>query len=255
MARRLGDVAYVTQVTAGPDPADPTTIPDPLPALPVSAPPEMRGVRLGIPSSYFWDSIDTEIQRLCQEAVDHCQRLGASVVKVPIPASSSAVMATLGAYEVVNLVEAASYHEQLMKDRAPYYSPEVYSLLVAGQGYRGVDYVDAQRLRGVYGREWREIFEQNRLDAVVHPTIPQPPGPQTPSQSFAIGPSIGLTKAWSNNGFPSLSLPVGLDNRGLPVGLLFAALPLQEPALLRIGLALEATIEFWKVKPPLLNGL
>jgi aspartyl-tRNA(Asn)/glutamyl-tRNA(Gln) amidotransferase subunit A len=256
MARRLGDVAYVTQITGGPDPLDPATLPDPLPALPTSAPPDLHGIRLGLPSSYFWEGIDAEILRLCKQAVETCKQLGATVVEVPIPASSAAVMPTIGTYEITNFVEAASYHEQLMKDRAAMYSPEVTALLVAGQTYRGVDYVDQQRLRGIYGREWRQIFEQHQLHCVVHPTIVNPPGPQIPSEGYGVvGPLITLCRAWSINGFPSLSLPVGLDNRGLPVGLLFASEPLQEAGLMKVGLALESAIEFWKQKPPLLKDV
>jgi aspartyl-tRNA(Asn)/glutamyl-tRNA(Gln) amidotransferase subunit A len=257
MARRMLDVSLLFGLLAGHDPRDPTTLDLPAPDLPQGPPKDLQGVRIGIPDRFFWDGVDAEIVRVCREGLQRMEAMGAELVEVPVPSSTDAVMvdAATDVYVLTNLVEATSYHRQLVKERAALYSPEVLALLEAGEALTGPDYVDAQRRRSVWARQWREVFATHRLDAVAHPTVQQPPAQQVPSQSFAVGPQITLCKAWSNNGFPSLSVPVGLDERGLPVGLLLAAPPLAEAPLLSLGIALDEDVRFFEQRPPVLTAV
>jgi aspartyl-tRNA(Asn)/glutamyl-tRNA(Gln) amidotransferase subunit A len=257
MARRVLDVSLLFGLLAGHDPRDPTTLDLPVPELPQGPPKDLRGVRIGIPDRFFWDGVDAEIVRVCREGLQRMEAMGAELVEVPVPTSTDAVMvdAATDVYVLTNLVEATSYHRQLVKERAALYSPEVLALLEAGEALTGPDYVDAQRRRSVWARQWREVFATHRLDAVAHPTVQQPPAQQVPSQSFAVGPQITLCKAWSNNGFPSLSVPVGLDERALPVGLLLAAPPLAEAPLLSLGIALDEDVRFFEQRPPVLTAV
>lgn len=253
MARRMADVSYALALVAGPDPGDPTTADEGLGDLPVTAP-DLHGARIGVPERYYWDGIDAGIDAVCREGLATLEELGATVVEVPVPPSQDQVMADYGTYEVTNLAEATSYHRGLYRsERGARYSPGVSSLIVDGESISAADYLDQQRLRSVWAREWRTIFADHRLDAVAHPTTPEHPGPQTPSQSFAVGVPIQLTRAWSINGFPSLSVPVGLDEGpGLPVGLCLSGLPFEDARLLGIGIALDEAVRFWTVAPPLL---
>ena len=253
MARRMLDVALLFGLLAGADPRDPTTLAEPVPDLPTGPPADLRGVRIGIPDRFFWDDADAEIVRVCRAGVDRLAALGAELVEIPVPASLDEVMVDprTDVYVVTNLVEATSYHRALKRERTDRYSPEVLALLESGETLSGPDYVDAQRRRSVWARQWREIFAAHQLDAVAHPTVREAPGPQLPSQSFTVGPQITLCKAWSNNGFPSLSVPVGLDARGLPVGLLLAGLPLAEAPLLSLGIALDEDVRFFEQAPPI----
>lgn len=255
MARRMLDVALLFALLSGHDPRDPTSLDEPVPTAPQDAPKDLRGVRIGVPDRFFWDGVDAEIVTLCRSGLERLRIQGAEVIEIPVPASTDEVMvdAKTDAYIVTNLAEATSYHRQLVRERAHLYSPEILALLQAGESVTGPDYIDAQRRRSVWARQWRQIFTSHRLDAVAHPTVQQPPGPQVPSQSFLVGPQITLCKAWSNNGFPSLSVPVGLDSRGLPVGLLLAGLPLQEQPLLQLGIALDESVRFFEQAPPLVQ--
>jgi aspartyl-tRNA(Asn)/glutamyl-tRNA(Gln) amidotransferase subunit A len=257
MARRMLDVSLLFGLLAGYDPRDPTSLDLPIPGLPTGPPKDLKGRRIGIPNRFFWEGVDAEIARVCRDGLQRLQAMGAELVEIPVPNSTDAVMvdAATDVYVLTNLVEATSYHRQLVKERGGLYSPEVLALLEAGEAITGADYVDAQRRRSVWARQWREIFAMHRLDAVAHPTVQQPPAQQVPSQSFAVGPQITLCKAWSNNGFPSLSVPVGLDERGLPVGLLLAALPLAEAPLLSLGVVLDEDVRFFEQRPPVLAAV
>ena len=251
MARRMVDVALLLGIMAGADPADPTTLAaavGPYPAGPPAG--GLGGVRIGIPDRYFWDGVDADIDRLCRAGLARMEAMGAELVPVPMPASTDAVLGeAVGPYEKTVVVEGASYHRRLMRERAALYSPEVLAAFQAGEGVSGPDYVDAQRLRATWAREWRATFADHRLDAVASPVVPAPPGPQTPSRSFAAGPSFNLTKPWNDNGFPALSVPVGLDSRGLPVGLQLAGLPLEEARILSLGIALDEDVRFFAQAP------
>ncbi len=252
MARRILDLALLLGIMAGADPGDPTTLAASAGPYPAAVPDNLAGARIGVPERYFWDGIDAEIDRLCREGLGRLQALGAELVPVPMPDSTGALLGErLGPYEKTVVVEAASYHRRLMRDRAALYSPEVLATIQSGEGVPGPEYVDCQRLRATWTREWRATIVTSRLDAVASPVVPEPPGPQTPSRSVAAGPSFALTKPWNLNGFPALSVPVGLDSRGLPVGLQLAGLPLEEARLLSIAAALDEDVRFFTRTPPL----
>lgn len=57
---------------------------------------------------------------------------------------------------------------------------------------------------------------------------------------------------WSTNGFPSITVPAGLDRSGLPVGLMLGGPPFTEDGLLGLGLAYEAAVPFWRDARPAL---
>lgn len=267
LTRRMADCAVLLGVMAGYDPADPTTLQAPVPSYPTTAPAGLAGVRIGLLDRHFWEDIDSGVERVCREGIDRLASMGAEIVEVPAPPSTDEVLGRgpnpYGAAQLfedgpdvlitIVLPEATSFHRRLVADRPHRYSPEVLANLKAGETISAADYLDAQRLRSRWVREWRMLFDAERLDAVASPAVPTEPTYQTPSQSFVFGPSFRLTKGFNLNGFPSVSVPVGLDQRGFPVGLQLAAEPLAEPTLLAIAIALDEDVGFFRQKPPLLE--
>ena len=267
MARRMADCAVLLQVMAGADPADPTSLQAAVPDYPKTAPADLTGVRIGLPDRFFWEDIDAEVERVCREGLDRLTAMGADVVVVPAPPSTDEVLGKgpnlYGALDTVldepdvflkiTFPEAVSFHRRLAAERPHRYSPEILANVKAGEAVSGADYLDAQRLRSVWVRECRELFADQRLDAVACPTVPTEPTYQVPSQAFLFGVSFRLTKAFNVNGFPCVSVPVGLDIRGYPVGLQLASPPLDEPRLLSIAIALDEDVRFFTHKPPLVE--
>jgi aspartyl-tRNA(Asn)/glutamyl-tRNA(Gln) amidotransferase subunit A len=117
-----------------------------------------------------------------------------------------------------------------------------------------VDYLAAQQQRSVSVRDLRALFSDRGIDAIVHPTIPKTPPRQVPIQSAENGADLSLTSPWDGLGVPSMTVPVGIDSSGVPVGLLFSGPHLSEANLYRIGLALEAAIDFHGHHRPSLLG-
>ena len=267
MARRMADCALLLQVMAGADPADPSSLQAAVPGYPATPPPgSLAGVRIGVPDRFFWEAIDAEVERVCRDGLDRLATLGAEVVMVPAPPSTEEVLGpAVNPYGSSDLLldnvlprilypELTSFHRRLAAERPHRYAPEILASIKVGETVSGADYLDAQRLRSVWVRECRELFVDHRLDAVACPTVPTEPTYQVPSESYLFGPSLRLTKAFNLNGFPCVSVPVGLDNRGLPVGLQLASPPLEEPGLLSIAIALDEDVRFFTRKPPIVEG-
>ena len=268
MARRIADCALLLQVMAGVDPADPTSLQAPVPTYPTRAPADLKGVRIGLLDKYFWEEIDAEVERVCREGVARLAAMGAEVVTVPAPPVTDEALhpgpnpygsiqyqqGGFGAEEKIILSEATSFHRPISRERPHRYTPETLGLLEFGETISAADYLDAQRLRSVWVRQWRELFADHHLDAVAGPAVPTEPTYQTPSSAYFFGVSFRFTKAFNLNGLPTVSVPVGLDNRGFPVGLMLAGRHLDEPRLLQIAIALDEDVRFFTQKPPLLAG-
>jgi aspartyl-tRNA(Asn)/glutamyl-tRNA(Gln) amidotransferase subunit A len=267
MARRIADCAVLLQVMAGPDPDDPTTLPAPVPAYPTGPPPDLAGVRIGLLDRYFWDDIEADVERVCREGVARLAALGAEIVTVPAPPVTEEILHPgpnpYGAFVVqedgpdalvkIVLPEATSFHRRLAAEKPQLYTPETLGLLEFGETVSAADYLDAQRLRSVWVRQWRELFANERLDAVASPVVPAGPTYQTPSSGFVFGVSFRFTKALNLNGLPTVSVPVGVDDEGLPVGLMLGGRHLDEARLLQIAIALDEDVRFFTRKPPILG--
>lgn len=267
MARRMADCALLLAVMAGHDPADPTSLTAPVPAYPTKPPASLAGVRIGVPDRFYWDDIEADTERVCRDALRRMKAMGAKIVEVPAPASlpdvlgegpnpyGSLILQLPKVLVTIILAESTSYHRRLVAERGHLYSPEVLALVELGETITAADYLDAQRLRSVWTREWRELFAEHRLDAVAGPTVATKPTYQTPSQSFVFGPTFRLNQGFNLNGFPSLSVPVGRGDGGHPVGLQLAALPLEESRLFSIAIALDEDVRFFAQRPPVLDGV
>jgi aspartyl-tRNA(Asn)/glutamyl-tRNA(Gln) amidotransferase subunit A len=145
--------------------------------------------------------------------------------------------------------EAAQVHRHWLARCPERYSRRVLERLRAAEQVSGADYLEGRRLAALWTRAWRRTFAEHQLDAVASPTIAQPPR-VIPASAPGQGPSLHLTKAWSVNGFPSASVPVAVDDRGLPVGLMLASLPEQEDDLVGIAITLDEDVQMFRRSPP-----
>ncbi len=155
-----------------------------------------------------------------------------------------------GAYGRTMGPEALEHHAGWLPEREELYTDAVRRRFAEARTTTPEQYAQAQRDRQTWRSGWRAVFAAAELDAIAHPTIPQPPAVQ-PEQGRGVGPSIALAKAWPLCGFPALSVPTGLDDRGLPVGLQLAGLPEAEAALVGLGTALDEDVRLWEQAAPL----
>jgi aspartyl-tRNA(Asn)/glutamyl-tRNA(Gln) amidotransferase subunit A len=248
MARRMRDVALLLRLLAGHDLRDPYSLDEPVPDYPDTGLEGLRGVRIGLPSKHFWDGVDEQIAAACHAGLQRLVDRGAELVEVDPPAGSDDVLAFPGVYGTTVMREATQAHSSWMRDCPELYSDRLRRRLERAAQASDEDYRQAIQAGEQWADGWRAVFAEHRLDAVGYPTIPQPPA-VLPVQTWEELPAIAPSKAWAICGFPALSVPVGLDDRGLPVGLALAGLPEREAGLVGLGITLDEDVALWRQTP------
>jgi aspartyl-tRNA(Asn)/glutamyl-tRNA(Gln) amidotransferase subunit A len=192
LARTVEDVALLTEVIAGFDPADSTSIPQPAPRLGERlAAGDLAGLRVGLPDEYFAAGLDPEVEAAVRAAVAVLEAAGATARPVSLPHSRHA----LAVYYLIAPAEASSnlarydgvrygarapaddLHQLYCQSRGQYFGPEVKRRIMLGTfalraGYYDAYYLQASRVRTLIRRDFERAFAE--VDLVVSPTTPTP---------------------------------------------------------------------------------
>lgn len=247
MARRLRDVSLLLRLLAGHDPRDPRSRDEPVPAYPDAGPDDLTGVRIGLPTTVLWDDVDACVAATCTDGLARLVARGAQLVPVDLPPDAGAL---LDAYRATVGPEALAAHELWLAEREHLYGPAVRARFADARSVTPEAYAQARRDRARWTAAVRALLAGARLDAVAFPTVPEPAG-LLADDGTGPGPSLRLTRAWALCGFPALSVPVGRDVRGLPVGLELAGVPEREAELVGLGIALDEDVQPWRSAPDL----
>lgn len=207
-------------------------------------PSDLTGVRIGLPPA-SWERVDEQIAARCSAALDLLVDRGATVVEVPPPPLDRPAVEV---FDVISEAEALHVHRDWLA-QADRYTPQVLRRVRSGEGISAAAYLEARRHAHEWAGAWRRLCRDRSLTALAHPAIDAPP-PVVEPDGPPLGPRIRLSLPWSLTGFPALSVPVGLDRRGLPVGLSLAAPPEQEGPLVGLGTVVDEEIGFWRSAPP-----
>jgi aspartyl-tRNA(Asn)/glutamyl-tRNA(Gln) amidotransferase subunit A len=245
MARSVEDCALMLNVIAGHDPADPTTASVPVPDFTSGLGKSVKGLVVGVPTSVFFEGADPETERLVRETVPVLRSMGVTVKELDMPSSQQAAAT---AYLVIQLVEPLAAHEPYLRQRPHDYEAQTQALFALGTAWSGQHYMRAQRIRTINIRQWMKIFED--VDAVLAPTTPRPAPTKNESQDGAFD-LVNYTSLFDFNGCPSISVPAGLSEEGLPVGLMLSARPFAENLLLRLAYAYQEETGFNRRRPQL----
>ncbi len=252
MTREVRDIGLLLRVIAGHDPEDPGSAPGP-PGDPLDGIERgLDGLVVGTDTGYFQQMMEPGVRRVLDRAARRIVELGGDVRAVQLPTMRAALPAELA----ILFPEAASAHHQHLERHLDEYGEDVRRSLLSGRLYRGVDYVNAQRVRARIRRELAEAFRQ--VDLLLTPTvILEPPvwGQETfQVEGRQLDPLNGLIRClapFNLSGNPALSVPYGYGDRGLPVGVQLVGPHFAEPLLLRAGRALEEDFAPQRRKPPL----
>ncbi|MEV0598697.1 amidase [Streptomyces sp. NPDC050315] len=201
----------------------------------------LDGVRVGVPSDYFFDRVDPQVEAAVRTALDRMADLGARLVDVQIPLHRYIQAAQWG----LMVPEATAYHAAQLGQAPELYGDDVRVLLEAGALLPAVDHIRAQRARTLMRREWHGLLEQ--VDLIAAPTAPATAA-QVGQEAFGWpdGTAEAVADAYVRfcapaniTGLPALSLPVGFDRQGLPIGMQLIGRPYGEAALLGAAAAYE----------------
>ncbi|MGW2642658.1 amidase [Streptomyces sp. NPDC001348] len=243
IARTVEDAALVLAALAGHDPRDPASLTTPATDYRPDAGTDLTGLRVGVPRTYYFDQVAPEVEAAVRRAIDQLQALGARLVEVEIPMTRYIQATQWG----LMVPEATAYHEATLRTVPELYQDDVRVLLEAGELMPAGDYLRAQRSRTLMRQEWARMLTE--VDVIAAPTVPATAvraGQET--ITWADGTVEGVSDAYVRlsspaniTGVPSLSIPVGHDTAGLPIGMQLLGRPLQESVLLRVGHAYEQT--------------
>jgi aspartyl-tRNA(Asn)/glutamyl-tRNA(Gln) amidotransferase subunit A len=216
---------------------------------------DLRGVRLGVPRSHFFDHLDPETAGAIDRAITRCRELGATIVETSWQDAAAARACGF----LINRIETVAVHESLLRERREDLDRLNSSLrlrLVAGQFIPAGVYVHAQRARSMMKHSIAGYFEANRLDAVLTPVSPAGAVPADRpvvridgAEEDAGAAYTRLTQPFNATGQPAISVPCGFDNEGLPIGLQIAGKPFAEQALCEIAHAYEQATEWHRRRP------
>lgn len=236
LTHTAAEAALVLQVMAGKDPLDESSSRRPVPDYPEELKKPVRGLRLGIPHTWFYESLQPEVAEAVTAALDRLAGLGCRRVDVTLPYLKEA----LGAHRAIIFAEASSFHEPFLRDRADRYEPDIRAMLQGGLFLPAVDYLKAQRARRLIRQAWHKVFQS--VDCLVTPASPLTATPFGQEKAALPGGEKPLVRAFLDlslpfnvTGHPAVSVPCGFSKEQLPIGLQIVGRPFEEATILRLA--------------------
>lgn len=265
MARDVTDCAIMLEAMAGFDPKDATSLNLPVPEWEANLSDDLSGKKVGIPREYRVDGLDADVAKSWDDGIAWLKDAGAEVVDVSLPHTRYALptyyiiapaeaSSNLARYDGVryglrDLPDGAGLQDMYAATRAAGFGPEVKRRILIGTyvlsaGFYDAYYTQAQKVRTLISRDFAQAFTQ--VDVILAPT--------TPTAAFGLGEMVSDPLAMYLNdvfavpaslaGLPAMSVPAGLNRRGLPLGLQIVGKPFDEQGVLNAGLAIEQRAGF-----------
>ncbi|MBB95446.1 MAG: Asp-tRNA(Asn)/Glu-tRNA(Gln) amidotransferase GatCAB subunit A [Rhodobacteraceae bacterium] len=253
LARTAKDCARILSVIAGADPMDPTCATEPVPDYEAALTGDLRGLKVGVPDNYFLEDASPEVGDAFMATLEVLKARGAEIVSVSLPEMDA--VATYGA--IVSRCEGASAHAQWMRERPGDYALHLSGRMYGGLGIPAVTYIEALSRRGGILKTFAsEVF--GACDVLATPTLRW----RTPTLAeadidagtegaVAAFMEISInTRPINYLGLPAASVPCGLDNNGIPIGLQIIGRPFGEAKVLKVSDAFQADTDWHKTKSP-----
>lgn len=239
MGRTPEDVAILLQAMAGYDPKDPKSHDVEIPNYTKELDKGIDGLKIGVPT-YYRQGLDKEVEENFDKAISKLEELGASVEEFEMPELDM----TFFAGQVTALTESAANYYTSLKEQPEVHAQDVRSFLLAGTLLNGTQYIRAQKIRRIMAQAFAKAFE--KYDVILGPTIPI----KTPafdeenwaSQAIEVVEKVKPFTVPANlTGLPAISVPMGLDQDGLPTGMQFFGPNFSEHKLLQVANAWDTT--------------
>ena len=228
----------------------------------------LKGMKVGVPKQYLESGIQTEIREAVENAIKVYEMLGVECEECSLPLSKFA----LPAYYLISSAEASSnlarfdgikygyraeeYHgltDLYEITRSEGFGEEVKRRIMLGtyalsSGYYDAYYKKAQQVRGLIKRDFAACFE--KYDVLLTPTTPTTAykfGEKSDPVAMYMGDIC--TVAVNIAGLPAISIPAGLDKKGMPIGIQLIANSFDESKLLTAAFAYERETGYEKLRP------
>lgn len=261
VAKDVTDCATILEAIASYDPKDSTSVQREEYDFTSALVDDVKGLRIGIPRDYFGEGLDEEVKTAVLGAAKALEEKGAiveefdlSLVEYAIPAyyviASAEASSNLARFDGVKYgyrtEEYEGLHNMYKKSRSEGFGPEVKRRIMLGSfvlssGYYDAYYLKALRTKALIKQAFDKAFE--KYDVILGPAAPTTAPKLGDSLSDPIKMYLGDIYTISVNlaGLPGLSMPCGIDSKGLPIGVQMIGDCFKEKNIIRAAFAFEQT--------------
>jgi len=270
ITKDVRDAAMLLNLIAGHDEKDSTSIETEKKDYTANLEKDIKGMRIGIPKEFYGEGINPETKETLQKAIKTYEEMGAIVEECSLDIANY----SLATYYIIACAEASSNLGRFDGIRYGYRSPNATSLkdiykksrsegfgsevkrriilgtYVLSSGYYDAYYKKAQMVRTLVTNEFEKAFA--KYDVILTPT--------SPNVAFEFGTKSNnpmemyladiCTVSVNIAGLPGISIPCGVDSKGMPVGMQLIGNKFEEEKILNVAYAYEQKTKFReKYKP------
>jgi aspartyl-tRNA(Asn)/glutamyl-tRNA(Gln) amidotransferase subunit A len=252
ITKTVRDAALFLDVTAGPAPGDPFSIPHPGYSYRQALDPPYEGAVGYACLNLGWGPIEPEIERVVRAALDRLDQIGVKIEEITRVFSEDPANYAL----TLSTADSAFNQRQDIDQRADLYDPMFLISLQVGKAVATDTYQMALTMRYKFVRELDELLGEDKLLFCIVTATP-PFAAEGPHPTEVAGQPVGptgfiRTYPFNFTGHPAASIPCGKTSDGLPVGLQVVAPKFREDLILRFAAAFE---EAWPWSFPDTAGL
>lgn len=259
LCKDVTDCATIMEIIATHDPKDSTSVQRDDTDFTGALVDDVKGMKIGIPRDYFGEGLDPEVKEAVLAAAKVLEAKGAIVEEFDL----SLVEYAIPTYYTIAAAEASSnlerfdgikygyrteeyegLHNMYKKSRSEGFGPEVKRRIMLGSfvlssGYYDAYYLKALRVKALIKKAFDEAFA--KYDVILGPVAPTTAPKLGASLSDPIKMYLSDIYTISVNlaGLPGLSIPCGMDSKGLPIGLQMIGDCFNEKKLIRAAFAYE----------------
>jgi aspartyl-tRNA(Asn)/glutamyl-tRNA(Gln) amidotransferase subunit A len=246
IAATVPDVAVILQAIAGFDAGDIASANVPVADYGGGGGGRPKGLRIGLPRAYFFESLDAEIESAVKQALSVLTTLGADIREIALDVPTD---------RTVQSAESYAYHAEYVARTPELYQAETLPRIQAGAEISAADYIHGRRDLEKARREIAKVFEN--VDVFITPTTPVPPPTiaelkENPDQlrptEILLLRNTRPVNVW---GLPAISVPCGFTSGGLPIGLQIVGPHWGEALILQIAQSYEQATDWHERRPGL----
>ncbi|PIC73384.1 amidase [Sporosarcina sp. P17b] len=241
MTRNVKDNALLLKLLVGQDKQDPFTLPSEAEDFTRMLNAGIEGTRIGVLE--LSDFVADEVRKEFEQAIQHFQQLGATIHVIKVEEYDK----LLAAFRTTMQAEAYAVHAENINNYPDGWDEEVKNRIVSGEMVTAKAYIEAQLIKGQMTQNYINILKD--VDVVISPTVPIVAADvnerivKVNGKEYPIGIVLNhYTGPLNLTGLPALSLPIGVSESGLPIGLQIIGRPLSEATIYRFASALESVL-------------
>ena len=269
LSRNVKDSALLLETITGHDPLDSTSLNQPKVNYSSALDQPTKKMTLGVPKEFFQQGIDQEVKEAVEKAIAWYGSKGYAIEEISLPHSELCVpvyyiIATAEASSNLARFDGVRYShrskdaenmlELFSKSRGEGFGEEVKRRIILGtyvlsSGYYDAYYLRAQKVRSLIRQDFEQAF--TKVDAIITPTSPTPAFQRGEKNSDPLAMYLNDIYTISVNlaGLPALSLPVGMTQNDLPIGMQVIGKAFGESDILSIAHDFEKNHEFKNMRP------